>query len=161
MKIYVNLTCGLEAYEELVKRGYDPHYLYMQSSLLERKKFKKFYEGIDADLLMNLALGHYCVIYDFSAKKKMSRALKQGVGFLRYCIDRNWFGRDEILFDKGMETYFRQVYNGFDKKDRKKLKYFRRFVNCEDIRLACVCSRTDHDSDWEYYTKIFTNKNEF
>lgn len=155
---YLNLTNGLEWLLYLAYLIDSFRVIRIQSSWCEQKHFIKLINDIDHDLLFNLAIGNYCIIYDFSAKKQMSKALSQGVSFLRYCIERNWFNRDEIKFSKGMEVHFRQVYNGFNRSDKKKLRYYRRFLMCEDINLACVCANTDHDNDWKFYQKIIKEK---
>jgi hypothetical protein len=49
---------------------------------------------LDANLLVSLALGYSCVVYDFGSRDKkrgVPRALWYGTEFVRYALDWYWF----------------------------------------------------------------------
>jgi len=106
--------------------------------------------ALGADLLMNLALGHTCVIYDFSNKRQVPRALWQGMELARYVLERVWFDR-EYQVDARMRPYFRQVFKELPERTLRHLAYFRKFLATECINLVLVGDRTIHDGDYKWY----------
>ena len=72
---YINLTNGVEAISTL--QG-DYRFIRIQSTVCEQKLWDRLIQDLDYDFLMNLALGHKCIVYDFGARKPIPRAVYQG-----------------------------------------------------------------------------------
>ena len=84
---YLNLTNGLEYLDEI-----DEYKLVrIQSTICEQKNWNKLIQDLDYNFLFDLAQGNTVEIYDTSSNKKISRALYQGVEFIRYVLLRRIF----------------------------------------------------------------------
>ena len=153
-KYYINLTNGLECLTEWKSLRFD--FVRWQSSLLEQKHFKRFIQEVDNNILMHLALGRRCCIFDFTSRKmkgNASRACWQGVPWIIYCLNRAWFKR-EPTFDYGMHICFKEKYRELDRPTKKRLKYYRKWLKTDEVDLGYICEATTHDSDLEYYQKL-------
>jgi hypothetical protein len=152
-KIYINLTNGIGALPDLIDQYVN--FIRIQSTHLEQGWLEKVLINLDYDFLMNLALGTHCIIYDFSSrwKDRPSRAIWQGLPWIEYALTRCWFGK-EIECERRMDKHFKIVYNNMDKKTKRKLKYFRKFLLTKTLTLSSVCAKTLHDGDSQFYKEI-------
>ena len=154
-RYFINLTNGLEAFEHYSFR--DPEFIRIQSTYLERGLLNLVLADLDYNFLMCLATGMRCIIYDYTSrygKERGSRAMWQGVEWIKYALNRCWFNK-EIECEKGMHNHFRKVYNNeVTKRTKNKLKYFRKFLMCKNLTIEIICWKTIHDNDYEYYRKI-------
>ena len=158
---YINLTNGIEAIPTLPETDY--RFIRIQSTICERKLWDRLIQDLDYDFLMNLAMGNKCIVYDFGARKPIPRAIYQGVEFVRYTLNRRWFGR-EYLTNVNRTTnqdrvvncnhYFQYCYSKLEDRTKKKLDYFLPYINTNHISLECVTECTDHDGDKEFYREI-------
>ena len=90
---YINLTNGVEAIPKL--QG-DYRFIRIQSTVCEQKLWDRLIQDLDYDFLMNLALGHKCIVYDFGARKPIPRAVYQGLEFIKYVLHRRWLNKEYI-----------------------------------------------------------------
>jgi len=152
---YVNLTNGIEAIQNL-PFGY--HFIRIQSTLCERHRWDKLIKDLDYDFLMNLALGNTCIIFDYSAKKQTTRAIYQGLEFIKYVLSRRWFRKEEKAWVKGINvtTYFEQEYGKLSKDAKAKVDYFRKFLHTDELRVEGICAQTEHDNDFSFYYEELT-----
>ncbi len=152
-KIFVNVASGLDWLPDLA--GQDVSFIRIQSTACEQKRWNDLLREVDANLLMNLALGHRCVVYDASAKRDVSRALWQGVELLRHCLIRAWGIPTEKMPDcprggESMWQYFEDVWNNeLDVRTKRRLRYFRNFLWTDVLRLEYECRRTDKDGRYD------------
>jgi len=65
---FINLTNGVEALEALRLRGIDPGFVRIQSSHCEANDFYGILKELDHNLLMHLATGSTCLIYDYGSR---------------------------------------------------------------------------------------------
>jgi len=156
-KVFINLTNGIEAIPMLRS----PHHLTyrfirIQSTQCEQKHWDQLLRDLDYEFLMSLALGYNCIVYDYSQRKECPRACWQGIPFIIYVLQRRWFGKKGPVWIREMnvEPYFEQVYYGLNKKTKKKLDYFKKFLICEDIRLQYKGKRTRLDGQYEEFKRI-------
>jgi hypothetical protein len=153
---YLNLTNGLEDFHVENFRV-----CRIQSTALEQKLFSKVIEDLDYDLLFNLASGNKCIIHDFSARKKESRALYQGIPWIKYYLTRFWFDKELNpcnVKSINCRTYFKEVYEKIDHCN--KVKYFKRLIGNNElsnrnVHLEGTCRKTSHDGDYKFYSDIF------
>ena len=153
MIIYINLTNGVEALVDFI--GEEVRFMRLQSTLLEQGFLEKFLMELDYDFLMNLAIGNHCVIYDFTSrwKDRPSRAIWQGLPWIDYALNRCWFNQ-EIECDRRMDKHFKTVYNGLDKRTKRKLKYFRKFLLTDRLYYSSKCEQTENDGNDEFYKEV-------
>lgn len=152
---YVNLTNGIEAIPELKEF----RFIRIQSTACEQKRWDFILQDLDYDFLMNLAIGNTCIVYDFSNKRDVSRAIFQGLEWVRYALNRRWLNRmiKPIVRGHNVSRYFDEVYRQLEDRTKKKLDYFKKFLLTDEIRLQAVCRRTSHDGNYEYYREILAN----
>lgn len=156
---YVNLTNGIEAIPNI---DGDYRFIRIQSTLCEQKRWDQLIQELDYDFLMNLALGHKCVIYDFGAGKPIPRAVYQGVELIKYVLHRRWLNK-EYATDirrapqhekRSCNRYFSDCYKSLEDRTKKKLDYFKAYIDTDNINLQCISSSTEHDSDKEFYRGV-------
>ncbi len=157
---YINLTNGIEAIPKL-SGGYK--FIRIQSTICEQKLWDRLIQELDYDFLMNLALGNECVVYDFGARKPISRAIYQGVEFVKYVLYLRWLKKEYISNvnrSKNSERknncndYFDKCYQKLEDRTKKKLDYFLSYINTKEIRLTCVTECTQHDGDKRFYKNV-------
>lgn len=160
---YINLTNGVEAIPMLKFWNEDYRFIRIQSTICEQKNWDRLIQDLDYDFLMNLALGHKCVVYDFGARKPVPRAVYQGLEFVKYVLSRRWLDQEYITNvnrSKNQEKknncndYFYRCYQRLEDRTKKKLDYFLPYVIAKEINLECVTDCTQHDNDKEFYREI-------
>lgn len=154
-KHYINLTNGLEF---LSLCPGDTGYIRIQSTACEQKRWDFILQDLDTDLLFELARGTKCVVYD-AGKRGESRALWQGLPWIRYVLARVWMDREDKAFCRGhnVTKYFAECYEKLDRRTLAKLKYFRRFVNVKDIKLSGVFMTTTNDGKYDRFLRMIAN----
>lgn len=157
---YLNLTNGLVFYDN--RHSYK--FVRIQSSLCESKAWDKLIRDLDYNFLLDLAQGKIVYVYDASSKKKMTRALYQGLAFIEYTLNRRWFNRKAkevkaMVKGNNVSEYFEREYKSLSKDTKKKLDYVKKFLNTNKINLLPICSQTKHDGDYKYYKKILGKVN--
>lgn len=157
---YINLTNGVEAIPKLQD---DYRFIRIQSTICEQKLWDRLIQELDYDFLMNLALGHECVVYDFGARKPIPRAVYQGLEFAKYVLNRRWLKREYITNvnrSKNKERknncndYFDKCYQQLEDRTKKKLDYFLPYVSTTEIKLECITDCTQHDGDKAFYREV-------
>ena len=166
VKYYLNLTNGIEAFEHMSECLFNCGYIRIQSTMCEQKNWNRIIQELDYDFLLNLAIGNRCIVVDYGANKPIPRALYQGVEFIRYTLNRRWFNIDTNVVIKRSVTshgnnstnYFQSEYNRLDDRTKKKLDYFKTFLNKENIlNLDIISDSTNNDGNKEYYKDILYN----
>lgn len=151
IKHFINLSSGLDWSHDLATE--DVAFIRVQSTWCEQKRWDDLLWDIDANLLMHLALGHTCIIYDASAKRDMARALWQGIELLRYCLSAAWgvpYDPPAVRgIDNEMACYFDEVWRNLDTRTKRRLRYFRNFLHTDRIDLQQRCRRTRLDGRYD------------
>ena len=97
---FINLKNGVEAIPTLRAVGIDDYaFVRIQSTLCEVGDMEKMLLELDANLLVSLALGYSCVVYDFGSRDKkrgVPRALWYGLEFTRFALNRYWFDGEDV-----------------------------------------------------------------
>ena len=154
MSIYLNLTNGIEALEFL--KPANLRFVRIQSTACEQKRWDFILQDLDYSFLMDIALGENVTVVDYSAKKENTRAVYQGLEFIKYVLNKYWLNKEYTPNVKGLNcsNYFKSVYDSLDKRTFKKLEYFKKFLKTDKIKLKGVCFKTEHDGDYEYYSEL-------
>ena len=157
MSIYLNLTNGIEALESLKPaKLHASNLVRIQSTACEQKRWDFILQDLDYSFLMSIALGERVTVVDFSAKKENTRAVYQGLEFIKYVLNKYWLNKEYTPNVKGFNCseYFKSVYDKLDKRTFKKLEYFKKFLKTNEIKLKGLCFKTEHDGDYEYYSEL-------
>ena len=138
-KHYINLTNGIE----WIPRLQVPYsFCRITSTDIEKGNWVAVLRDLDADLLLNLALGHTCHVYDCGTRRVMSKTITKGLPYILSSLHNIWNGFD-IVADTA------------DKREMKrKLRYFNRYYRNTPIQMVGHCFATDNDGDREYYTDL-------
>mmetsp|Transcript_4963 Transcript_4963/g.7353 ORF Transcript_4963/g.7353 Transcript_4963/m.7353 type:complete len:287 (-) Transcript_4963:512-1372(-) len=178
MKIrhFINLTNGVEALPVLLASGIQDdqiNFMRLQSSHCESNNFVGIIQELDHNLLMRLAMGDTCLVYDFGSRGTswpdgttgVPRAIWWGLEWVRYALNRSW-GRKEPsrLFIRGynVKAMFEKEYQMLPRNTRKKLRYYRPYLNLDEskeVRLHGVYRGTEIDGQPEEYLRILTGCN--
>lgn len=170
---FINLKNGVEAIPTLRAVGIDDYaFVRIQSTLCEAGDMEKMMLELDANLLVSLALGHSCVVYDFGSRDKkrgVPRALWYGLEFTRFALNRYWFDGDDtavttdrcgpVLRGKRVDADFRRKLASLSKSAKKRIKYYRKFVPPEvratypGVRLVGAYAATAKDDDEGFYAE--------
>lgn len=157
-KKYLNLTNGLEYLDEVG----ECKVIRIQSTLCEAKCWDKLINDLDYNFLLDLAQGNTVEIYDTSSKKNMSRALYQGIEFIRYVLLRRWFNVKPceipaIVNGHDTTEYFETEYRKLSRDTKKKLDYVKKFVIGNGIYIKRICKKSLHDGDYGYFRELLVS----
>jgi hypothetical protein len=176
-KHFINLTNGLEVVHEDLGplQAQEMQFVRMQSSHLEANNYAAFLQELDHNMLMQLALGYNCYIYDYGCRKTgdtigQARALWQGIAWTRFVLNRLWLDRltddDPVVFlDNQKKVRNTDHYPDFRRQMipsvsnhrvlRRRLKYFEKYVDPttmpNGVKLFGVYNYTPNDFRDDYY----------
>jgi hypothetical protein len=106
-------------------------------------------------MLLRLAMGEECRIYDYGANKPISRACWQGLEWVRYVLCRRWLGKR--IQPRGrsslMSGYFEEQYKlALSDRALRRLDYFANMAKPSRYPfITVVCAQTDKDGDSGYF----------
>jgi hypothetical protein len=158
-KHYLNLTNGIEFANELNQKNIPFSFLRMQSSHCESHSWDLFLQNIDHDLLMHLALGYTCYIYDCGSRgtnSTITRAIHQGIELLKFTLHKEWHNKFYEA-KNGQSSHFKTIR--LDDKTKKRIKYYRKFIieNEPLFDIIPVCKHTLIDGKYDTYKDIIYN----
>jgi len=151
--VYLNLTNGLEALPSFA----DSYKVCrIQSTACEQKRWDFIIADLDYNLLFDLALGKTCFIIDYTQRKKVPRALFQGVEWIKFVLNRIWLDKEYKPLVRGNDAsrYFAEMYKTLQPSTIKKVNYLKKFMNTKEINLITVAEKTANDGNYSWYTKI-------
>ena len=153
---YINLTNGIEYIPE-IKNVHG--YIRIQSTACEQKRWWFIIRDLDYSFLLSVALGNKVIIYDTSAHKNISRALFQGVEWVKYVLNRYWLGEEitPVVHNCNCKKYFNQCYEAPSLERGmavSRLKYIKKLINPEVVDIDVVSKLTYQDGDYEYFSQI-------
>lgn len=162
IKVYLNLTNGIEFLDFPDFNIKDYRFVRIQSCACERHLWNKILSDLDYNFLIDLAIGNKVIVCDTSTSKLLSRALYQGVEFIQFALNKIWLNKDTTPYVRNMncKDYFEKEFLKLEKSTLKKIKYLRKFLNTDNVEIICVGRQTEHDGDYEYYRKILLDNME-
>lgn len=173
-KHYLNLSNGIEWLQHVQESNEPYSFIRIQSTTIERKDWIKLLSDLDHDILLHLALGYTCVIYDKGTNRPYSKTIYYDVPLIKYILNRFWYGiipqtvkrinRDGSL-GEDLSAYFDSVYNTifmYDQNKEKnsvktKLKYYKRFLNSTEVHLKGVSESTGNDGNYPLFRETLIN----
>ncbi len=155
-KIFLNLTNGIEAIEKYNLNIEDMNFIRIQSTHCEHPDFERILFELDHNFLMWLALGYECVVYDFGAKSKTSKAVYHGLEWVKYVLNRRWFNLEITPFvrSKNVTSSFERYYYQLSRTIKRKIDYYKKFLLIDKLRLSAVTTATNNDNKPDYYLNI-------
>ena len=174
----INLSNGAEALNFIDTDAAQIIFLNIQSTQCEQTLYDIMLNRLGTDFLMHCALGHNMYIIDFGTRKDCPRALYQGATFVKYALERAWFGKipDKFFITPRSDTAravnvareFDYRYRSLSKSTIKYLKKFRAYArNCraytnttDTVNIMNLNSSTTHDGDTMFYVDIVKNYEE-
>lgn len=156
VKIFINLTNGIEAIPDIINVTNDINFIRIQSSHCERRKFNQILQDVDNNILMYLALGYECIVYDFAANSEVSKAVYTGLEWIRFVLYKRWFNIEYIPYIKGkkVKTFFDKYYKEIDYKLKRKIDYYKKYLNTNIVKLTGISKQTINDNKPEYFKNI-------
>lgn len=154
IKHYINLTNGIQAIKDYNLRNYT--FIRIQSTWCEQKLWDYVIQDLSYDFLMNVAIGHTCIVYDCGSRSEdgIPRSIWQGLEFIKFCLYKCWYDIDYPPVGRANDLkYFDHIYRNLTKKTRRKLKYFRKFAS-GSVSIESRYEKTDNDGDKRWYVGI-------
>lgn len=129
-KHYINLTQGLRAITEYNLTDY--RYIRIQSTWAEQKRWDDILMTLSDDFLMNVALGHECIVYDYGAHKKIPRAIWQGLEWIKFVLYKVWYNVDYQVqgrLDKSAQQYFEEQFRlSYLDRAKSRIRYYKKYA---------------------------------
>jgi hypothetical protein len=135
---FVNLTNGLLAIDLYHLEDY--RYVRIQSTWCEQKRWEDILWTLSDDFLMACAKGEICYVFDFSERRKSTRAVWQGLEWIKFVLYRRWYG--ETYMPEGRVKvagkYFQEQYEKLSKKVLNRIDYYGKFCSGHNIFIHGV-----------------------
>ncbi len=136
---FINLTNGLEWKDELPNFSF----VRIESTAIEKSDWDRILRDLDANLLMSLALGHECHVYDCGTNRIVSKTISVGVPFIRDFLHKFWIDCDNF-----------EARTLLKRELKRKLLYYRRYLDTTEIRLFGHSRKTTNDGNKVYYREL-------
>jgi hypothetical protein len=156
IKYYINLTTGLEILNDLPVHLNELNFIRIQSSHCERGAFEDLLNSLDADFLIHLAMGYTCIVVDYGARSNTSKATRIGLEWIRYYLNKIWLDCDykAIINLNDATEFFYNASNKISKKTRNKIKYYRKFLMTDQIKLVGYSKATYNDGTDKFFVDL-------
>lgn len=173
MRIFINLTNGLEHLKNYQDRLKELSFVYIASTTIEQRAWCKLIGDLDHNLLLNLAIGNNCLVVDCGTNRVFSKTIYLGIPLIKYILTRYWLGIDDPNLcyrynrngTKGSNEYryFSQIYeqlflyNNTKEKEfvkTKLKKYKNKFLLTNTIKLHGTSYSTTNDGRYDYFKDI-------
>lgn len=140
---FINLTNGLEWMPTLDSMNITPHFARISSTDVENNNWDNIMLGLDANLLMRLALGFKCKILDCGTRRPVGKVIYEAVPRIKTLLEDSW------LKCINWPAPTKELQN-----IKRKINYFKRFVNTNTIRLKGLSFTTVNDGNVPYFKHI-------
>lgn len=134
---YLNLTRGLALAAHVSERYQilpsELRVCRIQSTACEQKRWAYILDSLSDDVLYNLALGNRVYVHDASEKPRVTRALWQGIPWIRHVLYRRWLAIESPTWvyrnGRGVNVtaYFDCAARALPRGTKRRVDYFRRF----------------------------------
>ena len=172
---FINLSNGAEALALLESAGVPPEqvaFMRLQSSHCEAQDYAGVLSNLDHNLLMHLALGYECRVYDFGSRgndwaseegelerRYVPRAVWWGLEWARYALTRVWklpHAEAPLLRGYNVEANFDKQLQLLSKPLNKRLKYYRNHLapDLDAVRLHGYYAATELDGNKAAYREM-------
>lgn len=145
---YINLTNGLEALTTLHALRLPPRVTRIQSTHCEQQHLEQLCLGLGPDLLLHLATGHCCLVWDLGSRNKkrgVPRALWYGLEFIRYTLALAWYDQQVDAYLRGhcVTRTFHTHYRAFAQST---VRYGTGWQQHHYANTCVICNLRQHTS---------------
>ena len=167
-RLWVNLTAGVE-----VLPAMEPdllpslHFTRIRSTHCERAEWDALIRDLDNSLLFQLARGFRVVLVDCGSARDdgCSRALWQGLEFVRFVLSRRWLDHSTDACADGvnihgadMTRHFASAEHNLSEVAKRKVDYYKKFAGPArehggGVRLHGLACPSHHDGDDGFYIR--------
>ena len=153
----------------------DISFVRIQSSHCEKGDHVSILSNLDCNFMMSLALGHVNIMYDFGSRGTGSlmesdtrdgipRAMWWGTELIRHTLETVWdlpMRSTDKRMVKGynMAKEFNERLQTLPKSVKKRIKYFRPYVQTNQLHWYNVYCKTIHDGEKEWYARTLKEMN--
>lgn len=142
---FINLTNGIQCLP-LPLGAKEPHFIRLQSTWCEQKRWGPILTSVGADLLYHLSAGYSCCVHDRSECPRQTRAIWQGLVWIQFACRMAWGGKPSWAYVQrgkrvhNAQAYFLQQWNALEHSERQAVRYFRKFGGSSSATLGgCDC----------------------
>lgn len=147
---YTNLSRGILCPHQdwLDGEGYPKKWVRIQSTQCEQKLWADVLKTLGPQFYMDVASGERVMVHDHSERDRESRAMWQGLSWIRFALNREWFGKEThsvVRNGCNVTPYWKRAFNNLSRPDRAQLKYYGSFalLDLEEVRLKSCWKRND------------------
>lgn len=170
VRSFINLSNGIECLASMKEFN---GYVRIQSTACEQKRWWFILSELDYSFLIPVACGLPVRVWDASPKKGMSRAIYQGLEWIKYALWRAWYGHEYRATVRGNNVskfFYDAYYSAVTPKDSPlltsghqsiavgKLEYVKRIAippdRCLGIDLEGVCMIARNDGKQALYDMV-------
>lgn len=171
VKHFINLTNGLEVLPELLATGIsmnDINYCRIQSTHAENTNYYGIIESLDTSLLMHLALGNVCLLYDYGSRGTgqligaadhrfgIPRSYWWGCEWIRHVLAHYWHLPESLQAKRNVRGYnskrtFDEQIAQMPAPLQRRLKFYRPYLSTQTLHLYPLYSKTVHDGEKDFY----------
>ncbi|PPJ36451.1 hypothetical protein C5E45_20620 [Nocardia nova] len=119
----------------------------IQSTSCQQKRWSDIVTGAGPELLMALARGVPVRVHDVSERNRETRAMWQGVAFLRRACETVWGLPTTPVLGRGgasMQAHFDHAIRNLAARDRRQIRYYRPHVRTTQLHIES-CWRTTNE----------------
>ncbi|KAG1666767.1 hypothetical protein FOA52_004603 [Chlamydomonas sp. UWO 241] len=161
---FVNLTNGIEALPVLQELGLQSSFCRLQSTACEQGHLEALLLGLDANMLMALAQGHCCLMWDLGSRNKevgVPRAMWYGLEFVRYVLYRKWLKRRPRVHLRGrvVAQEFDARMDGMRDSTLRQISYYAKWLRTDELRLYGVYRATENELVPGFYDGVLDAHN--
>ena len=169
-KHYINLTNGIEWIYKIGLEWIEPNdngirqlsefsIIRIPSTYLEKKAYLSLFLTLDANFLMNCAIGNEIHVYDCGCRREMSKVISFGIPLIQDILNHIWY-KHEFTKDNYRKIYEKTfVYHDMINLEmlgalKEKYAYFRRYCNLGKVMIVGHSMMTEHDGNRQYYQQL-------
>jgi hypothetical protein len=149
----INLSNGVELLDAMEADrgpGEPVQFIRIQSTWCEQGRWSDVITGVSDSLLLHMALGHECIVYDGGSRTECPRALWQGLTWIQWAAARSW---GAVIVQPPPNSRAQASLCSFDAAWRalpngalSRLKWYRRFLPAEPVvNVRSVWRWAEHD----------------
>jgi hypothetical protein len=143
---FLNLTDGLEWIPLLGDNPYQ--FLRIESTSIEKNDWMGLLLNLDHNLLINLAIGNKCIVYDCGTRRPISKTISKGIPYIKSFLTDMWISKINFR----AETKLKQLV-------KKKIQYYNRYLATEEVNIIGRSMMTTNNGNKDYYREILLNAN--
>lgn len=140
---YLNLSRGLLVNH--LPDGSSVNMIRIQSTWCEQKMWARIIDTLPPDFWISMAVGDCLVVHDVSERPRQTRAVWQGLSWIRYAVGRAWgLPEQPELSRSGMTVnkHWDHVYRNLPGSVKNVLKYYGNFFKGQRLPIALVACNT-------------------